>query len=556
MAVAALAIAAAIPVGGAAAATTGHGAAGASFDGAVEVATATTSSGTPPVSTATARSGALALTALKVSPSNVKPGLGQAAAAATWTITDNDAAATTVHGDLYIRMQGTKAGTYIGMAYRIPFSFPDPCSGYCGATSSGTTADSTYRTVFYVPIYAATKTATWVVSEINASDDHGNTLTTQDNALARFSRSVTSTGQIDSTAPQPPYLELQSSAYLYDGDGPAVEHYLVTSGDAQSGFWKGSMTLAGPGGQTLTAGFDYPVTDPHGGACESAGSGIANGATCSVAVTFPAGSIGTWAITSVTETDNAGNTATYTPVNTLPVTLSDNSVLSATGFSITPNPVNAWRESQTTQLVFTAAGIRQSLTSVTVNFLGGCEQPSTATTQNPDGTYAVSLVMDSFAGSPSCPVTGIRMVDGAGDTALYGPDYHAPDPGLTVLNAPDVPATVTAAHLSPDTITESQIGQTLLELVVTVSVPVVPLSDVETAIYDNNGQSLTNTTGGLWTPAGGGTVDLSISAPWNAPPGTYTVGFTLTDYAGLTVTYGGPGGQPLPDGPLTFTITA
>lgn len=540
--------------------TTGHDAAGSSIDDAVEVATATTSSGTPPVSIATARSGALAVTALKVSPSNVKPGLGQAAAAVTWTITDSDAAAATVHGDLYIRMQGAKAGTYIGMAYRIPFSFPDTCGGYCGATSSGTTADSTYRTVFDVPIYAATKTATWVVSEIDASDDHGNTLATRDNALARFSRSVTSTGQIDSTAPQPPYLELYTSAgasaYLYDGDSPAVEHYLVNLGDAQSGFWKGSMTLTGPGGQTLTAGFDYPVTDPQGGACESAGSGIANGATCSVAVTFPARSIGTWAITSVTETDNAGNTATYTPADTLPVTLSDDSALSATAFSITPNPVNAWRESQTTQLVFTAAGIQQGLTGVTVNFLGGCEQPSTTATQNPDGTYAVSLVMDSFAGSPGCPVTGIRMVDGAGDTALYGPDYHAPDPDLTVLNAPDVPATVTAAHLSPDTITESQISQTLLDLVVTVSVPVVPLSGVETVIYDNNGQSITSTTGGLWTPAGGGTVDLSISPPWNAPPGTYTVGFTLTDYSGVTVTYGGPSGQPLPDGPLTFTITA
>ena len=39
------------------------------------------------------------------------------------------------------------------------------------------------------------------------------------------------------------------------------------------------------------------------------------------------------------------------------------------------------------------------------------------------------------------------------------------------------------------------------------------------------------------------------------PAGTYTVGFTLTDEGGLSTSYGTPGGQPMPGGPLQFTVT-
>jgi len=36
--------------------------------------------------------------------------------------------------------------------------------------------------------------------------------------------------------------------------------------------------------------------------------------------------------------------------------------------------------------------------------------------------------------------------------------------------------------------------------------------------------------------------------------GTYTVGFTIVDVGGLQNTYG-PGGLPVPGGPLTLTVT-
>lgn len=527
---------------------------------ALGVGTADAAVTAPSAGTATAHANSLAVTALKVAPGSVKPGLGQAAVAVTWTITDKDTAATTVHGNLYIRLQGDKPGTYIGMAYAIPFTLPDPCGGECGVTSSGTAAKSSYRVVYSIPVYAATKKAVWVVDEIDASDDQGNTLTAQDAALQKFSRSVTSVSQVDSTPPLAPSVALDTASGaasdLYDGDGPVVEHYLVDPVDWQSGFWKGSLTLAGPGGQTLTSDFDYPVTDPQGGACQSTGGGVSDNPTCSVAITFPAGSVGTWTVASVSATDNAGNTADYPLTGVLPVTLSDDSGFSASGFALTPNPVNAWWQSQTTQLTFSAAGVRQGLTSVTVNVGYGCDQPSTTPTQNADGTYSVALVMESYLQQARCPVTGILMVDGAGDAALYGPDFHAPDPGLAILNAPDVAPTVTAASLSPDTLPASQTGQTNVQVHLTVSVPVSPLANFQGWFYNSAGQAVGSTVGGVYTPAAEtNAVTLMGWLPWNTPAGTYTFGFTLTDYAGTTVAYGGPSGLPLPGGPLTITVT-
>ena len=61
--------------------------------------------------------------ALKVTPKTVKPGLGQAAVAVTWTLVDSAKVATTVSGDLFIRMQGATPGTYLGMAYDVPFVY-------------------------------------------------------------------------------------------------------------------------------------------------------------------------------------------------------------------------------------------------------------------------------------------------------------------------------------------------------------------------------------------------------------------------------------------------
>ncbi|WP_345030491.1 hypothetical protein [Kutzneria kofuensis] len=49
------------------------------------------------------------------------------------------------------------------------------------------------------------------------------------------------------------------------------------------------------------------------------------------------------------------------------------------------------------------------------------------------------------------------------------------------------------------------------------------------------------------------TFEVYLNSP--APPGVYTIGFSLTDEGHLTTAYGPPNGQPMPGGPLTITVT-
>lgn len=526
------------------------------------VAALAISVGAASAATAATKSHGLSVTALDVTPKSVKPGLGQATVTMTWTITDTAALAATVDGDLYIRMQGSTPGTYLGMAYDIPFTVAS--TAYNGATwVSGTAAQSSYSYVFAVPVYANDTKARWVVSEIDAHDDLGNTLAAADSALAGFSRTITTTAQIDSTAPALSSVYLvgyNPPAYIYDAQHPAVVSYQIEASDTQSGFWKGILRLAGPNGQSLTADFAYLDASPPNTQCPAyyyQDQGPAHYASCSVSVTFPAGSVGTWTLASVTLTDNAGNTATYPSPNPLPVGLSNDSTLRASGFSVSPNPLNTWGQAQTTQLTFSADGVQQGLTSVVVNAGFDCYQQGQTPTQNPDGTYSVPITMEpSYYGGSSCQITGLVLTDGAGDLALYGSDYSAPDPGLTISRVADTTApTVTAASLTSSTI--SAANYAYLSVLAIVSAPIAPVESYSATVYDANGNP-TNVQGSgyLGFVFDGGTADLSFYVPQSSlAPGTYTVAFTITDAGGLSTSYGGPGQSPVPGGSLTLTVT-
>jgi hypothetical protein len=499
--------------------------------------------------------------ALKVAPKTVKPGLGQAAVAVTWTLVDTARVATTVSGHLFIRMQGATPGTYLGMAYDVPFAYQSTPQD--GATwVSGGPGKSSYSYVFEVPVFANAKKAAWTVTEIDAHDDAGTTLTATDPDLAAFSRTVATIAQVDSNAPDQPSVFLSGGngsapEYVYDGSGPATVRYQISSHDSKSGFWKGSLLLDGPNGQSLTTDFEYFDSTTGGGPCSGSSAGLATYAFCAVSVSFPAGSVGTWTVNSVSVTDNAGNSATYPALEPLPVVLTDNGTLSADGFTVSPNPLNTWGQDKTTSLTFSAHGVQQGLASVTVNAGYGCNQQGQVPTSNPDGTYSLPVAMHYYAGD-SCVVTGLTLIDGAGDVALYGSDFGAPDPGVTIRRLPDtVPPTVTAAHVSPASIPQSVLGSVVPHILATVSAPIAPVQSFSTTVYDANGNPTGGgSSGGVGPVFDGGTAELPIFLPASMAPGTYTVSFTLDDAGGLSTSYGGPGGLPVPGGPVTFTVTA
>lgn len=94
-----------------------------------------------------------------------------------------------------------------------------------------------------------------------------------------------------------------------------------------------------------------------------------------------------------------------------------------------PNPVDNRTSWPTVTLSMSVSGAQQGVTAIYADpgNAAGCEQTSTTPTLEPDGTLSVPILV--FKDTVSCPMAGIAVVDGAGNVALYGPEYGAPDPG-------------------------------------------------------------------------------------------------------------------------------
>ena len=95
------------------------------------------------VPAASAASGKLTLTKLAFAQRTVDASGGSAVVDLTWTVKDSDASATSITGDVKIRMEGPQSGTYVGVTYDVPFSLS---GGTPGLTASGTAQDSSYLT--------------------------------------------------------------------------------------------------------------------------------------------------------------------------------------------------------------------------------------------------------------------------------------------------------------------------------------------------------------------------------------------------------------------------
>jgi hypothetical protein len=84
---------------------------------------------------------------------------------------------------------------------------------------------------------------------------------------------------------------------------------------------------------------------------------------------------------------------------------------------------------------------------------------------------------------------------------------------------------------------------------------VAPVDEVAVFLYNSAGQGGEVSFGGVTTSLSG-PVTVSVSIPAGEAPGSYTVGFQLHDTGGLAASYGTPGAQPVPGGPLALTITS
>ncbi|WP_063774103.1 RHS repeat domain-containing protein [Streptacidiphilus rugosus] len=505
----------------------------------------------------------LRFTSVAFGSPTVDASTGSATDTLTWTLNDTDPAATQTGGEVVIRQRGATPDSYIGQAYIVDFSSTGDTYNGAGLVS-GNAASSTYSYTFPVPQYAGATSATWAVSTATAydfADQQRQVLAGSD--LAGFAAShFTATEQVATQTPQNGYVWLNGSAatqpdYLYSGVNNYVQ-YLLDAQDYQSGFWKGTVTVSGPGGRTVSGSFEeLDDNNQQSGPCQQQ----ITDAQCWASVRIPAGSpSGAWSVSSLTLTNNAGQTKTYTGLNLDPVTVTADSPLSASGFKASPASLNSWTQAQPFQVSMRIAGARSGVSSIQLTWsdTSYCTQTATTPTVDADGGYSVPvrLAQSNNGHAAGCQLLGVVVLDGAGDVALYGASYQAPSLGdVTVQSVADTtPPTVSSAALNVTTIKQSQIGSQSVHVAVKVGDPTAPVNQFGSHLYDSTGADAGQESGALSVgPDGSASIDLYL--PNGLAVGTYTVGFSVTDAGWLTTTYG-PKGLPVPGGALTLTVTA
>ncbi|MEV7228601.1 hypothetical protein AB0M79_16480 [Polymorphospora sp. NPDC051019] len=506
--------------------------------------------GTP--AEAAPRTPALSVPNLAWSAADVDASEGWAQIQLTWTVANQDSAATTVRGTVQFRqfVDSTPVGSARTVSYALG-STPAQVWSHAGDVRS-----SDYEYTFQVPQYGAATAAVWRVTKVTIEDDRGNSRTLGQAALAHPAAQFSVTQLVDGTAPYVTWLTLapgQPTAVYDDGNGVTLRYRTLVS-DEGSGFWKGRVVFAGPQGQRVVAPF---AVEHLGGWAPQCGEGNdvpdPTFAWCTVTAVIPAGSpAGAWSVLKVVLTDNAGHTNVLTGVSAPTVRVSRNDVISATGFTVTPEVVDNWRTPKTAELVFTPSGGVGGLASVHVE-VSWCAA-STTPTIRADGTAVVPIEMGTHASE--CVITGIVLKDAAGNEAFYGTAYGNADLGLAITRVADpVPPAVLSASLSKTdwTQVELQAGAGIPLTVAVDTTSPAPVTGMSMTIYNAAGASRGGSSRGVQEPADG---LIGLTAyPGSLAPGQYTVGFTLTDAAGNRTRVGYPGQteQP-PGGPLVITV--
>ncbi|MGW6603419.1 hypothetical protein [Streptomyces sp. NPDC055036] len=506
---------------------------------------------------ATPEAGTMAVTTMDFTPSAVDARDGGNTVTLRWTMTDTTPETEGMSARVQLRRQGATAGTYVGVplvgTYDVG-SFGQDITVLPGSTPQ----EATYEWTLAVPQYAAGTSVTWAVTRLEAWNTAGTSLDLGADRLSAFHSTFKAKTLADAQGPTYGNLAVGNGRqpYAYVGENASSMSYELDVYDAQAGVSGGTLTLTGPGGQRLTGSFAIEWTWYAGyQGCGYIEWGQTYAGSCPVYVTFPAhAASGTWTVSKVELTDNAGNTSTYDNLSAAPVQVTSNDVLSADAFTATPNPVDTWHGARTIKVGFRPHGDRGGVASAVVdtNSVNGCRQTSTTASTAADGTVSVDYQVPQRAFT--CAITSVIITDNAGNVALYGSAFGAPETGLTITSAPvTVLPEIDRATLSPTTIASTD-HSTDIRLTVNVSGTTAGINSYDLALIDSSGQRTEAVSGGA-SLTFSGPLTISFPLPSNVTPGTYSIALRLSDQARNSSSFGFPNGTPMPGGPVTLTVT-
>jgi len=502
----------------------------------------------------------LALTALSFENSVVdttQPGFS--ANKLTWTVTNTDPDAFSVGGTVTMRMRSTVTGALLGHDRVARWEYGQTC---CDAVfESGTPQESTYS--YYLPVrrYADAGTAVWEVTNVTVYAGEQTASISRARLRAFPGYSFTAYTQVDSSGPTIDSISLwEHEPYVFLNGEPAPIPYSFTVQDGESGFWRGTIKLAGPGGQKASTAFTWERDEYSTGTrCGSVGSGDMDGfyMSCAISVDLPADAApGNWRIASLVLENNAGGRTTYKNPTAPSVTATANTTVQASGFLASPNPVDNWRDDVMGEVSMVVTGARRGISSVRLTLTWGCDQWGSVTVR-PDGRLAVPVRISR--GDDGCEVSGAVVVDGAGNAALYGPAYGAPAVEAAFTQIPSTePPTALGATLDPPTLPLAEVYNRSIALTIQAAVGVAPIDGVSVQIYNAAGQVVYQSFGGTSQLPDGTVTHYIYLGGYLQEPGEYRVGFGLTDAARNESYYDMPdypNSQPIPGGPVILTIT-
>ncbi|MEU1394851.1 hypothetical protein ABZ403_02100 [Micromonospora zamorensis] len=502
----------------------------------------------------------LALTALSFEQSTVDATQDNGSNRLTFTATNTEPDAQNLAGTVTLRMRSSLTGEWLGHDRVVRFDYNYGWGDV--ELVSGTPREATFA--YHMPVrrYSDATTATWEVTKVTLSGDDISA-TVGAAKLSTFpGYRFTATTLIDLSAPTFSFLALNNGRdpYFYVKDDPAYFAISLTVDDYQSGFWKGSIKLVGPGGQSLSTQIDWARDEYSTGfRCGGSTSGDADGhyVPCSMEMKFPPGTApGSWRVGQIVLVNNAGGRATYKNPAGPSMVVTSNSTLQATDFVVSPNPVDNWRADVTTELSMAVTGAVRGISQLDVTFEDQCSTTGQPYTKA-DGRLAVRVLVSSRA--RGCEVEKLSVRDGAGNLALYGAEASAPDPQISIDQVPSTePPTALSAALNPASIPLSQLANQSIRLTVQAEVKVAPVTSMPVYVYDADGEVVFQTSGyGGQAPDGSLTYDMSLGY-WGLEPGQYTVGFMLYDASGLRSYWNMPdvsSSLTLPGGPVVLTIT-
>jgi hypothetical protein len=492
----------------------------------------------------------------RITISNVAFAVGQvdvtdgfASVALTWAVADTSPTATQIRGTVTIQqfVGSRQVGPDHTVRYALFFEWPALVSAEPGST----VANSTYRYEFLVPQYGSATNRTWRVTRVTAEDDAGLTKRVSGD-VARLA----ATGLVDTTAPTILFMiKTDTPDPIFDSGAGVTLRYMLRIDEPESGFWKGRVVFAGPGGARVTVPLRLVDRGEPWPYCGDSPVFVLSDVECTIALVVPAGSpSGTWTITSVVLTSTAEVTARAADADPIPIRVTRNDRVSATDFALTPTNVDNWRQPATLTLSLRPTAAQGGLARVEVHT--SCWPLTNAPTIAPDGTASIEIQMPTFM--RRCDIEGIQLTDGAGNIAVYGTPFGAPALGLVATTTPDTtPPVATAVSMTQTVRLTSDTSPIGVDVTVDDTTG-APINGYSVTFYSTATQASVGGGHGGTTTGPDGVVGMTAHVG-GLPAGTYIAGFTLTDAAGQNAFYGYPYGtnpnvRPTPGGPLILTV--